>query len=53
MKAMKNTNGTTTFYNYRNEELNRNLRKLGHKVVENKKKKSAKNACRGSKSVIY
>lgn len=53
MKAHKNANGTTTFYNYRNEELNRNLRKLGHKVVENKKKKSAKNACRGNHKVVY
>lgn len=33
-------------YEFRNKELNRNLRKLGHKVVEDKKKKSLKNACR-------
>ena len=53
MKAIRNDNGTTTFYNLRNEELNRNLRKLGHKVVEDKKKKSSKNACRGNHKVIY
>ena len=47
MKAKRNENGTVTFYNLRNEELNRNLCNLGHKVVEDKKKKSSKNACRG------
>lgn len=46
MKMIKNDNGTVTYYNYRNEELNRNLRKLGHKVVPNKKKQAQKNACR-------
>ncbi len=46
MKMMKNENGTVTFYNLRNEELNRNLRKLGHKVVPNKKKQAKKDACR-------
>ena len=47
MKTKRNENGTVTFYNLRNEELNRNLRKLGYKVVEDKKKKSSKNACKG------
>lgn len=46
MKTKRNENGTVTFYNLRNEEMNRNLRKLGHKVVEDKKKKASKNACR-------
>ena len=46
MKMMKNENGTVTFYNLRNEEMNHNLRKLGHKVVTDKKKKASKNACR-------
>ena len=46
MKMKKNDNGTVTMYNFRNEELNRNLRKLGHKVVPNKKKQAQKNACR-------
>lgn len=46
MKKFKNANGTETTYNFRNEELNRNLRKLGHKVVPNKKKQAQKNACR-------
>ena len=42
----QNENGTVTFYNLRNEEMNRNLRKLGHKVVTDKKKQASKNACR-------
>ena len=46
MKQMKNANGTVTFYNYGNAELNRNLRKLGHKVVADKKKQAKKDACR-------
>jgi hypothetical protein len=46
MKTKRNENGTVTFYNLRNEELNRNLRKFGHKVVEDKKKQASKNACR-------
>lgn len=46
MKMKKNANGSVTMYNLRNEELNRNLRKLGHKVVPNKKKQAQKNACR-------
>ncbi len=46
MKMKKNANGSVTMYNLRNEELNRNLRKLGHKVVPNKKKQASKNACR-------
>ena len=46
MKMKKNANGTATIYNLRNEELNRNLRKLGHKVVTDKKKQASKNACR-------
>lgn len=46
MKKFKNANGTETVYNLRNEELNRNLRKLGHKVVTDKKKRANKNACR-------
>ena len=46
MKMKDNANGTTTIYNLRNEELNRNLRKLGHKVIPNKKKQASKNACR-------
>lgn len=46
MKQFKNSNGTVTTYNMRNEEMARNLRKLGHKVVEDKKKKASKNACR-------
>ena len=46
MKKFKNANGTETTYNMRNEELNRNLRKLGHKVVTDKKKQVSKNACR-------
>lgn len=45
MKQVKTNSGITT-YNFRNEEMNRNLRKLGHKVVVDKKKQSAKNACR-------
>ena len=53
MKMRKNENGTITVYNLRNEELNRNLRKLGHKVVEDKKKKFSKNACRGKQSMVY
>lgn len=46
MKKFKNANGTETTYNFRNEELNRNLRKLGHKVVTDKKKQANKNTCR-------
>ena len=46
MKQFKDKNGKVTSYNLRNEEMSRNLRKLGHKVVEDKKKKSSKNACR-------
>ena len=46
MKMKKNANGTATVYNLRNEELNRNLRKLGHKVVTDKKKQASKNAGR-------
>ena len=46
MKQYKNPKGTITTYNLRNEEMARNLRKLGHKVVEDKKKKANKNACR-------
>ena len=53
MKVKKNANGTMTMYNLRNEEMARNLRKLGHKVVEDKKKKSSKNACRNKHSVVY
>lgn len=53
MKKFKKTNGAEITYNLHNEEMARNLRKLGHKVVENKKKKSAKNACRNSKSMVY
>lgn len=53
MKIKKNENGSITLYNLRNEELNRNLRKLGHKVVEDKKKKSSKNACRNKHSMVY
>lgn len=53
MKMRKNENGSITMYNLRNEELNRNLRKLGHKVVEDKKKKSSKNACRKNPKVVY
>ena len=47
MKKFKNANGTETMYNFRNEEMARNLRKLGHKVVQDKKKKASKSACRG------
>ena len=46
MKIKKNANGTVTMYGFANKELNRNLRKLGHKVVPNKKKQAEKNACR-------
>lgn len=46
MKKFKKADGQVVMYNYRNEEMNRNLRKLGHKVVEDKKKKAKKNACR-------
>ena len=46
MKMKDNANGTTTIYNLRNEKLNRNLRKLGHKVIPNKKKQASKNTCR-------
>lgn len=46
MKKFKKADGRVVLYNYRNEELNRNLRKLGHKVVEDKKKQARKNACR-------
>lgn len=46
MKARKNKNGTITLYNLGNAEMNRNLRKLGHKVVTDKKKQASKNACR-------
>lgn len=46
MKQFKKADGTTTTYNYRNEEMARNLRKLGHKVVTDKKKQASKNACR-------
>lgn len=46
MKQYKSPTGTITTYNLRNEEMARNLRKLGHKVVEDKKKKASKNACR-------
>lgn len=46
MKTKRNENGTTTFYNLRDKELNRNLRKLGHKVITDKKKQASKNACR-------
>ena len=53
MKIRKNENGTFTAYNMRNEEMARNLRKLGHKVVEDKKKKSSKNACRNTKNMVY
>lgn len=53
MKKFKKANGAEIAYNLRNEEMARNLRKLGHKVVENKKKKSAKNVCRSSKSMVY
>ena len=53
MKTKRNANGSTTIYNLRNEELNRNLRKLGHKVIEDKKKKSSKNACRNNYKVVY
>jgi hypothetical protein len=46
MKQMKKANGKEVSYNFRNEEMARNLRKLGHKVVEDKKKKANKEACR-------
>lgn len=46
MKQMKKANGKEISYNFRNEEMARNLRKLGHKVVEDKKKKANKEACR-------
>lgn len=46
MKMMKDKDGKVVMYNVRNEELNRNLRKLGHKVVPNKKKQAQKDACR-------
>ena len=46
MKKYVNENGKTVVYNYRNEELNRNLRKLGHKIVADKKKQTSKMACR-------
>ena len=47
MKQFKNSNGTVTTYNMRNEEMARNLRKLGHKVVEDKKKQVRTLAERG------
>lgn len=53
MKQFKKADGKVVLYGYRDEELHRNLRKLGHKVVEDKKKKSSKNACRGKHSVVY
>ena len=46
MKQMKKANGKEVSYNFRNEEMARNLRKLGHKVVTDKKKQASKNACR-------
>ena len=46
MKQFKKADGSIVMYGYRNEELNRNLRKLGHKVVPDKKKQAKKNACR-------
>ena len=46
MKQLKKDNGKVMFYNFGNEELNRNLRKMGHKVVPDKKKQASKNACR-------
>jgi len=46
MKQMKKANGKEVSYNFRNEEMARNLRKLGHKVVTDKKKQANKNACR-------
>jgi hypothetical protein len=52
MKKYVGKNGDLTLYSFRNEEMNRNLRKLGHKVVEDKKKKSSKNACRGKRSMV-
>ena len=41
---MKIKNGT--IYAIANPETERNLRKLGHKVVADKKKLARKNACR-------
>jgi hypothetical protein len=46
MKKYMKENGKSVTYNYRNEELNRNLRKLGHKVITDKKKQASKDACR-------
>ena len=48
MKKYVKENGATISYNYRNEELNRNLCKLGHKVVKDKKKECSKRGCRGT-----
>ena len=48
MKKFKKADGQVVMYNYRDEEMNRNLRKLGHKVVADKKKQEKKNACRGA-----
>jgi len=46
MKKFKKANGVEIAYNLRNEEMARNLRKLGHKVITDKKKQANKNACR-------
>lgn len=46
MKKYKKQSGKTVLYGVANLEMNRDLRKLGHKVVADKKKQARKNACR-------
>lgn len=52
MKQRKNRNGTVTAYNHRNEEMHNELRRLGHKVVEDRRKKSRKYACRRNRKTF-
>ena len=47
MKQRKNDDGTVTVYNWRNKELNQQLRQRGHRVMADRKKKGRKYACRG------
>ena len=46
MKKRKNENGTVTVYNLPNPELHSALRAKGHRVMEDRKKKGKKYACR-------
>ncbi|GEM_PF-4815222 len=52
MKKHKNDDGTVTVYNIANPELHKQLRAKGSRIMEDRKKKGRKYACRKNRKAF-